>query len=129
MNDMLIEPSGRLADSLQELIDSLKIAPAVTAFRDAERRFHADDDLRKLRTELQASGERLQRARETGATTQALLTEVREKQGRVQSHPLVREYVSTKTAAETFLKGLNRAMSSIVGLDMADAGRPAGGCC
>lgn len=129
MNDDLIEPTGSLADSLRDLVEALTITPAIADFRNAERRFQADADLRLLRTELQASGERLQRARETGAAAQALLTEVREKQARVQSHPLVRDYVATKAAAETFVKGVNRAMSSIVGLDVADAGRPAGGCC
>ncbi len=129
MNKVLIEPTGGLADSLQELVEALKSAPSIAAFRDADARFQADDDLRRLRTDLQASGERFQRARETGAAAQALLTEVREKQARVQSHPLVREYVTTKAAAEAFLKRINRAMSSIVGLDVADAGRPAGGCC
>lgn len=126
--DVLIDPTGSLSDSLQELLEALKAAPAIVAFRDAERRFQADGELRRLRTELQESGERLQGARMRGVAAQALLAEVREKQAGVQSHPLVLEYVTTKGAADDFLRGINRAISAIVGLDVADAGRPAGGC-
>ncbi len=127
--DVLIDPTGSLEDSLQELVEALKSAPAIAAFIGAQGRFQSDAELTRQRAELQASFDAFQRANVSGAARQAMLSQVRERQARVQAHPLVQEYLSTKSAAEAFLRQINVAISSIVGLDLADAGRPAGGCC
>jgi cell fate (sporulation/competence/biofilm development) regulator YlbF (YheA/YmcA/DUF963 family) len=127
--DVLSDPTGSLVDSVEELVEALRSAPAIAAFTDAQRRFQSDAELTRLRAELQESADTFQRAKVSGSATQAMLTEVRERQARVQAHPLVQEYVATKNAADSFLKQINSTISASVGLDVAGVGAPAGGCC
>jgi len=127
--DVMNDPTGSLAGGIGTLIEALKTAPAIAAFIGAETRFQSDAELTRMRAELQTSFEAFQRANATGAAKQAMLTQVRERQARVQAHPLVKEYLTTKSEAEALLRKINDVISSIVGLDLADAGRPSGGCC
>ncbi len=128
-SDVMNDPTGSLADSVEALVDALRTAGPIAAFIGAQERFQSDPELTRQRAELQKSFDAFQRANASGAARQAMLTEVRQRQAQVQAHPLVQEYLSTKTAAEAFLRQINGAVSSIVGLDLADAGRPAGGGC
>jgi cell fate (sporulation/competence/biofilm development) regulator YlbF (YheA/YmcA/DUF963 family) len=128
-SDAMNDPTGSLAGGIETVIEALRTAPAIAAFIGAETRFQSDAELMRMRAGLQMSFDAFQRANAKGAARQAMLTEVRERQARVQAHPLVQEYLTTKSRAEAFLRQINGVISSIVGLDLADAGRPAGGCC
>ncbi len=128
-SDVMNNPTGSLADSIDTLVEALRSAPPIAAFIGAQGRFQSDAELKPLRAELQESFDAFQRANVSGAARQAMLIGVRERQARVQAHPLVQEYLSTKGAADAFLRQINGEISAILGLDLADAGRPTGGCC
>ena len=123
-HDVMNDPEGRLPECVEELMTSLKVAPAVAAFIDAQRRFQRDAELTRLRAELQDAADAFQRVK-PGERPQAMLADVRERQARVQAHPLVQEYVATKNSADAFLKEVN-AIDQLhqSGLTSPDAGRP-----
>lgn len=128
-SDLMNDPDGTLLECVEELMASLKVAPAVSAFLDAQRRFQRDAELTRLREELRDAADALQRMKPAGAEAKAMLADVRERQARVQAHPLVQEYVATKNSADAFLKEVNAIISAQVGLDIAGTAAPAGGCC
>ncbi len=127
--DIMNDPDGSVSESIEELIASLKAAPAIAAFHDAERRFQGDAELTRLRQELQEAYNALQRAKPSGGSARTMAADVRERQARVQAHPLVQEYLAKKNLADALLKQVNAIISAQIGIDVAGTAAPAGGCC
>lgn len=127
--EVVNDPDGTLSDCVEELIVSLKAAPAITSFLDVQRRFQEDAELTRLRRELQAAADAFQRMPPAGAAAKSALADLRARQAGVQAHPLVQQYVTAKNLADTLLKQVNAIISAQVGVDVAGAAAPAGGCC
>lgn len=120
---------GVVTERVRELVEALRAAPAIEQFRAAEERFRADTELGRMQAGLRWSHERLQKAEREKRHDPRLFQEVRDAQARLQGHPLVIEFVTTRQAAHDLLRETNQEMAAVLGVDVgASAGR-AGGCC
>ena len=118
-----------VAQRVLELVEALRVTPAIERFRAADERFRGDAELTQLQAGLRLTHQQLQQAEREGRHDGRLFREVRESQARLQQHPLVVEFVAARKAAQDILRETNQEMTGVLGLDVgASAGR-SGGCC
>jgi cell fate (sporulation/competence/biofilm development) regulator YlbF (YheA/YmcA/DUF963 family) len=119
---------GLVTQRVRELVETLRAAPAIQRYRDAEERFRADAELGRMQTALRWSYEKVQKAERQGRHDARLFQEVRDAQARIQRHPLVIEFVSARGEAQELLRATNDAMTEVLGLDVGASGGRAGAC-
>jgi len=115
---------GVVTERVRELVEALRAAPAIAQFRAAEERFRADTELGRMQTGLRWSHERLQKAEREKRHDPRLFQEVRDAQARLQRHPLVIEFVTTRQAAQDLLRETNQEMAALLGVDIGASAGP-----
>jgi len=120
---------GVVTERVRELVEALRAVPAIEQFRAAEARFRADTELGRLQAGVRWSHERLQKAEHEKRHDPRLFQEVRDAQARLQRHPLVVEFVTTRQAAHDLLRETNQEMAALLGIDIGGSVGRAGGCC
>jgi cell fate (sporulation/competence/biofilm development) regulator YmcA (YheA/YmcA/DUF963 family) len=120
---------GVVTERVRELVEALRAVPAIEQFRAAEARFRADTELARLQAGVRWSHERLQKAELEKRHDPRLFQEVRDAQARLQRHPLVIEFLTTRQAAHDLLRETNQEMAALLGIDIGGSVGRAGGCC
>ncbi len=108
---------------------ALRATPTLQRLAAGEQRFRNDPDVRRIREELQRHLATFQQSQQAGTLQEGHVRGVREAQARLQDHPVVAEFLEARQGVSLFLQETNRAISEILGLDFAQAVRPAGGAC
>jgi cell fate (sporulation/competence/biofilm development) regulator YlbF (YheA/YmcA/DUF963 family) len=128
MADASEDGRGVVTERIRELVESLRAAPAIERFRAAEERFRADTELGRIQAGLRWSHEQLQKAEREKRHDPRLFQEVRDAQTRLQRHPLVIEFLTTRQAAQDLLRETNQEMAAVLGVDIGASVGRAGGC-
>lgn len=109
----------------EEFIEALRATPAIRRFKEASRRFEADQEVQSLLGRLQ----RFQQAQQRGTATSTEVQDARDAQARIQRHPLVREFLAARNGAGALFLQTNQAISEVMGIDFGQTAGPAGGAC
>lgn len=120
---------ARVVQHTDEFVRALRVTPVVQRFADAQRRFDTDPDVQALLARFQHLAGAFQRAQQEGTVGVAQVQEIREAQGRVQAHPVVREFLDAREAVGVFLQETNLVISETLGVDFGQTAGPAGGAC
>ncbi|MDZ7707830.1 MAG: YlbF family regulator [Trueperaceae bacterium] len=127
-----IDPSrnglAAVPERLRELVQALRVAPAIARFRAAEERFRGDEDVRALQARVRACHEQLQRAERANRHDPRLFQDAREAQALLQGHPAVAEFVASRQDAMDLLRDVNEAMTEVLGVDLGGSVRRACAC-
>ena len=121
--------SEEMQEAARAFVRTLLEAPAVGGFVQTERAFQTDGEVRVLRERVARLAEQFQTARATGNLSESLVAQVRDAQGRLQSHPMVMVYGRKRQEAFALLQEINARMSGILGIDFAAVARPPSTCC
>jgi len=128
-----MDPQGdghlKVSAAARELVEALRATPVIQAYRQAEKLFHEDPEVRRLRANVERAIEAFQRSQEKGTLTQSQIDEARNLQARLQNHPVVKEFLAARDAAGEFLQGVNRSITEILGVDLGATVGPRRGTC
>lgn len=134
---------GRLPMELMDAINSVpqvssalddlgKSICQLSAYRDFEQlrdTFQNDPGIKRLREGMQVAQDRYLQARNDGSLNAEVIDQVRATQRRLQEHSAIAQFGQARRDLYQLLQAVNRTVSEILGMDVAQTLAPSSGCC
>lgn len=112
----------------REFALTLRAAPPVAAFWQANARLEADAEAQRLLTEIQARRQSLMLKQQNGrGVAQEEIDALRQLQEEAQRNQVIRDYLQAQQQAQAFLPEVNMQISQLLGFDFGALAGAGGG--
>jgi cell fate (sporulation/competence/biofilm development) regulator YlbF (YheA/YmcA/DUF963 family) len=118
-----------LVEVTQNLAENLAQSEPFLRFRAAEEKLNGDAEAQRLLAELSELQQTVRAQQYAGGITPGQLNRLRELQTAVNQNATIQEYGLAQETAVALLRGVNREISTLIGIDFASLTRRSSGCC
>jgi len=115
--------------AIEVLGQSIKQAAPYQAFEQARSAFLNSPEVSHIRKQMKDAQTRFIEAQGDGRLTLDLIDEVRSAQNELREHPVVLTFSEKRQEVHQLFQVVNRAVSEVLGIDVAEVVAPKAGCC